>query len=247
MKFAPIRPIAAARALRAIFADPDDTKQVFKIIEALQGPSLSRTHARLQRSATGQRLLREQPDLLRQLCDREWLASLPEGTLGRAYLDFVDAEGITADGLVEASLVHTPMADPELSWIRNWLRDTHDLWHTVLGYQGDLVGEAALLAFSHTETGNWGVGLVAAVAWVKLGRETDPTLGAQDTVVEGRRIARAAAWFVDVPWHEWLERPLAEVRRDLRIERPVEYHPIPAGELDDTMFGRRASRAGRAA
>jgi ubiquinone biosynthesis protein COQ4 len=247
MKFAPIRPIAAARALRAIFADPDDTKQVFKIIEALQGPSLSRTYARLQRSVTGRRLLREQPDLLTRLCDREWLASLPEGSLGRAYLDFVDAEGITADGLVEASLVHTPMTDPELSWIRNWLRDTHDLWHTVLGYKGDLVGEAALLAFSHTETGNWGVGLVAAVAWVKLGRETDPALGAQETVVDGRRIARTAAWFVDVPWHEWLERPLADVRRDLRIERPVQYHPIAAGELDDTMFGRRSPRAGRAA
>jgi ubiquinone biosynthesis protein COQ4 len=247
MKVAPIRPIAAARALRAIFADPDDTKQVFKIIEALQGPSLTRTYGRLQESETGRRLLRERPTLLPLLCDRERLASLPEGSLGHAYLDFVNAEGITADGLVEASLVHTPMADPELSWIRNWLRDTHDLWHTVIGYRGDLVGEAALLAFSHTETGNWGVGLVAAVAWVKLGRVTDPALGARDTVAEGRQIAQRAAWFVDVPWHEWLERPLEDVRRDLRIEKPVQYTPIQASELDDSLFGRRPARTNRAA
>jgi len=247
MKVAPIRPVAAARALRAIFADPDDTKQVFKIIEALQGPSLTRTYGRLQQSETGRRLLRERPDLLPILCDRERLASLPEGTLGRAYVDFVDAEGITADGLVEASLVHTPMADPELSWIRDWLRDTHDLWHTVLGYRGDLVGEAALLAFSHTETGNWGVGLVAAVAWVKLGRVTDPALGARQTVVEGRRIAQNAAWFVDVPWQEWLDRPLEDVRRDLGVARSVEYHPIAASTLDDSLFGRRQRRSRTAA
>lgn len=247
MRYAPIRPLVAARALRAIFADPNDTKQVFKILEALQGPALFRTYGRLQESETGRRLLRERPNLLPILCDRERLASLPEGSLGRAYLDFVDAEGITADGLVEASLVHTPMEDPELSWVRDWLRDTHDLWHTVLGYKGDLVGETALLAFSHTETGNWGVGLVALVGWVKLGRTTDPAIRARDTVVEGRRLAQHAAWFVDVPWHEWLERPLDDVRRDLRIDKPVQYTPVDASALDDSLFGRRPPRSRRAA
>lgn len=247
MKFSPIRPLEAARALRAIFADPDDTKQVFRIIEALQGPSLARTHSRLRQTDSGRKLLRERPDLLPLLCDRGWLASLPDGTLGRAYLDFVRAEGITADGLVEASLVRTPMDDSGLSWVRDWLRDTHDVWHAVLGYRGDVVGESALLAFSHTETGNWGVGLVAAVAWIKLGRETDPALGAQHTVAEGRRIAQNCAWFVDVPWHEWLERPLEDVRRDLGITKPVEYHPIAASEFDTTLFGRRPKQPGKAA
>ena len=240
---ASIRPLRAAQGIRAIFADPDDTKQVFKVIEALQGPALMRTHARLQQSEMGRRLLRSRPDLLSVLCDRERLAAFPEPSLGRAYLDFVESEGITADGLVEASLVAEPIADPELAWVRNWLRDTHDLWHVVLGYRGDLIGEAALLAFSHTETGNWGVGLIAAFAWLKLGRVTDPRLRAREHVADGRRIARHAAWFLDVPWHEWLERPLDEVRRELGIEGPVEYTEVRASDVDNTLFGRRRTTA----
>lgn len=242
MNVARIRPIVAARAIRATFANPEDTKQVFKVIEALQGPALMRTHRRLRQSETGRRLLRTRPNLLEQLCDRDRLAALPEGSLGRAYVEFVDSEGITADGLVEASLVAQPIADPELAWVRDWLRDTHDLWHVALGYRGDLVGEAALLAFSHTETGNWGVGAIAAVAWLKLGRVTHPSLRAREIIVDGRRIAQHAAWFLDVPWHEWLNRPLAEVRRDLGVAGPVEYAPVRANEVDNTLFGRKRSR-----
>lgn len=233
-----LRPAAAARAVVKLFANPEETEHVFDIIEALRGPSLHRLRARLRRTDRGRRLLADRPDLLRLLCNRDALAALPAGTLGRAYLDFVDAEGITADGLVQASRRVEPDVDPELEWVRSWLRDSHNLWHTVLGYRGDLVGEAALLAFSHTETGNLGVGLIAAVAWVKLGRETAPELGAQDAVAEGRKLARRAAWFVDVPWHRWLDRPLDEVRRELEVVRPVSYHPIRASEIDTSLAPR---------
>ena len=237
-----IRPLSAARGIRAIFADPDDTKRVFEVIEAMQGPSLLRTRKRLRRSASGRTLLRERPNLLHQLCDRERLRAMPEGSLGRAYLSFVDSEGITADGLVEASLVYTPIDHEELAWVRNWLRDTHDLWHTVLGYRGDLIGEIALLAFSHGQTGNWGVGLIAVFGWLKLGRVLDPSLRARERVIEGRLIAERTAWFVDVPWHEWLERPLNAVREDLGIEKPVEYTAVRSHEMeDDSVFGRRRS------
>lgn len=236
MSTASIRPVAAIRALRNVFDDPDATEHVFEVIDALQGPQLKRIRARLARSATGRRLLEAKPNLVPLLSDREALAALPDGSLGRAYLDFVEAEGITADGLVAASAgARERSLEGDYLWIKDWLRDSHDLWHTVLGYKGDLVGEAALLAFSHYETGNLGVGLIAALAWFKLGRVTDPDLGARETVVDGRRIAKRAAWFLDVPWHEWLGRPLADVRRDLGIVHPVEYHPIRSSDVDVSL------------
>ena len=175
------------------------------------------------------------PNVLELLCNREWLATLPEGSLGRAYLEFVSSEGISAGGLVEASKRGWGADASELEWIRNWLRDTHDLWHTVLGYKGDLIGEAALLAFSHAETGNMGVGLIAALAWLKLGHVTDPEIGARRVVVEGRRLAKRVEWFLAVPWHEWLERPLEDVRRDLGVEGPVRYQPVRSSEVDVSL------------
>ncbi len=230
--FTTLRPWAAVRAARALFDNPDETEHVFEIIDALEGPSLQRVHARLASTAEGRRLLATRPSMLELLCDREALRRLPEGSLGRAYLEFVDSEGITADGLVEASKKARRDMTPELNWIKDWLRDTHDLWHVVLGYRGDLVGEAALLAFSHGETGNLGVGFIAALAWFKLGRVTEPSVRARDTVLEGRRIAKQVAWFLEAPWHEWLARPLADVRRDLGIRSPVSYQAVRSSQVD---------------
>ena len=147
MSHTSMRPFDAVRAIRRVFADPDATEQVFEVIDALQGPNLKWMRARLQRSETGRRLLDEKPSLLPLLSDRAALRALPEGSLGRAYLSFVEAEGITADGLVEASEYVRGNVDGEYLWIKDWLRDSHDLWHTVLGYQGDLVATATHRAF----------------------------------------------------------------------------------------------------
>jgi ubiquinone biosynthesis protein COQ4 len=228
-----LQPFRAMRSMRKLFANPDDTHYVFEIIDALQGPALGRMYRRLRRSEQGKRLLDEQPDLVPILSDRERLRQMPEGSLGRAYLAFVESEGISAAGLVDASeRARREHESAEIAWLRNWLRDTHDLWHTVLGYRGDLIGEAAILAFSHYQTGNWGVGMIASMAWYKLGRVTAPELDARRIVRDGRRRAKQMRWFVDVPWHEWLERPLAEVRRELRVPDLAPYRPVRSHEVD---------------
>lgn len=233
MQMKSMRPIVAFRAIRELFANPEDTQQVFAIIEALQGPSLVRLRARLGKTEQGRRLLAERPDLVPLLKDRAGLGALPEGSLGRAYLAFVKREGISADGLVSASTISRQTdAGAELRWIRDWLRDTHDLWHTVLGYSGDLVGEAAILAFSHYETRNFGVGIIATVAWFKLGRVTDREVGARRVIAGGRRRAKRAAWFVGVPWHDWLARPVEDVRRELGVDHVVDYQEVRTQDVD---------------
>ena len=140
----------ATRAMRALLQDPDDTAQVFRIIEALSGKNGERTLERLRRKPSGKRLLALKPSLIDTLCDRASLLKLPEGSLGREYVRFLDSEGITAEGLKKASLDGRGTAEvpADLEFLRDRMRDTHDLWHTVSGYKGDLLGEAALLAFS---------------------------------------------------------------------------------------------------
>lgn len=86
---------------------------------------------------------------------------MPAGSLGREYLHFLERENITAQGLVQASDVEPGASwqdDAHLVYLRDRLRDTHDLWHVVTGYHGDLVGEGALLAFSFAQTWNPGSG-----------------------------------------------------------------------------------------
>jgi ubiquinone biosynthesis protein COQ4 len=220
----------AWQALRALLRDPDDTKQAFRVVDALSGRNGERNLARLRRRKSGKELLRDRPDLLSRLTDRAALQSLPEGTLGREYLRFLDSEGITAEGLLQASADGRrdlkPEVDPDLYFLRDRLRDQHDLWHTVTGYKGDLLGEASLLAFSFAQTWNLGVGLIVLAALVQ-GR--DPAV--RKLVASGFARGLRSAWLPAVRWEKLLERPLSEVRRTLRIGAPVAYEPLRTADL----------------
>ena len=62
-----VKPLVAWRAVRRLLADPDDTTQVFSIIEALKGDSLSKATRRLRASEGGRRLLQTKPDIVSKL------------------------------------------------------------------------------------------------------------------------------------------------------------------------------------
>jgi len=158
------------------------------------------------------------------MLDRQALLGLPEGSLGREYLRFLDREGITTEGLVDASRAgrhEDGSVSPELVYLRNRMRDSHDLWHVVTGYHGDLIGEASLLAFTFAQTRNPGIGLVVAAAWLR-GRESSVRRMIRRGFLRGRR----AAWLPDVRWEELLHLPVAEVRRRLNVDAPPEYQPV---------------------
>ncbi len=219
-----IRIADAMRAIKALIENPDDTAQVFRIIEALSGKNVYLNLARMRMSAEGRALLREKPDLLAVLLDRKALEALPEDSLGRAYLRFLDSEGITVEGLHQASIEgRGDQGDvpPEVDFVRNRLRDTHDLWHTVTGYQGDIVGEAALLAFSFAQVFNLGIGFIASVAFLR-----DPQSALRREVVRGLTRGFRARWLLAVHWENLLALPLTEVRAQLRIAAPPRYTAV---------------------
>ncbi len=215
------------RALQALFANPDDTAQVFTIIESLTGRSRLRLGERFAADPSGARLLRERPDLVERLSDREALRRLPEGSLGRAYLAFVESEGISADGLVAASEGGEAARLPAgLQYVHNRMRDTHDLWHAVTGYKGDTLGEAALLAFSLPQTRNPGVALIvlAALLHPRAG-------GLRALVLGGFSRGLRAAWLPPIDWAPLLALPLEEVRRRLGVTAAPAYTPVRTAEL----------------
>lgn len=55
----PVRPVEALIALHRLLQDPDDTRQAFKVVRALDGRQAGRFLERFRASETGARLLRE--------------------------------------------------------------------------------------------------------------------------------------------------------------------------------------------
>lgn len=220
-----MRPGVALAALRKLIADPEDTPLVFEIIRALGGPSLRNGLRRFRSTAFGRQALAEKRSLLQTLCDRQALAALPAGTLGRAYFDFVYGESLSAEGLAEASMDGGQEAyaynDPDLNWYGQRMRDQHDLWHTLTQYGRDPFGEACLLAFTYAQTRNRGIGLITLAAGWKLSR----TLGGGvfRALWQAYQGGRHASWLAAQDWDALLPLPVDEVRRLLAIKPPSAY------------------------
>lgn len=220
-----IRPLAAARALRALLRDPDDTTRVFEVVDALSGRSGRRLFERFRRTATGARLLRERPDLRAALCDLDALRRLPPGSLGRSYAALASREQISPDGLLEASRAGRgpgPALPEEARWFDERIRVMHDLWHVVTGYGRDLVGEPALLAFTFAQTRNPAFGFLLVGLYARVGEM--PT--ARRTIRAAWRRGRRAAWLPAQDWEALLARPLREVRDQLAVGPPPAYRAV---------------------
>lgn len=219
----------AARALSALLRDPDDLPQVFTLVESISGTAHFRLVHGFERRATGQRLLRDKPDIVAILADRERLRALPEGSLGRAYLAFVESENISADGIRQASIEGrvTRSKDERFAYVADRMRDTHDLWHAVTGYRGDVLGELSLLAFSLGQHWNSAVALIVLAALVKGYGHADVRM-----VIDGFRRGRATkAWLPATDWESLLALPLEDVRAKLGVEPVPAYEPVRTADL----------------
>ena len=207
--------------------NPDDLTKVFKIIESLPGRSTERILKRTRASTSGQLLLLEQPTISSLLSDRAALAALPAGTLGRAYYELTDRAKITAEGIVQASMVEreAPQLSGELKFVGERMRDTHDLWHVVTGYGTDVVGELALLAFTFAQAPHMGVGLMVGFAYLQR------VPGVNATIREAYRRGKRAEYLPAIPWERLLDQPLDAVRAELGVGPPPAYTPISSAAL----------------
>jgi ubiquinone biosynthesis protein COQ4 len=218
-----IKPLEAMRAVRRLFADPQDTRQIFAIFRAMRGRSGVKAFARFRQSSTGAAVLRERRALLSSLTDRAMLAALAAGTMGRAYFDFMEEEKLTADGLVQASQDwdRDPVSS-DMALYRARMRDAHDLTHILTGYGREPLGELCLLAFMYAHSRNLGMALIVAMSWQKLPKP------ARAAVREAWRNGKKARWVQDLDWEALLPRPLGQVRREIGIADPALYRAIAA-------------------
>lgn len=219
----------AWHALRSLIEDPERTDQVFEIIGALSGNAFDRAFERFAATREGRRLLVERPSLLAALSDRAALRSMPEGSLGRAYADFMEAGSLEAAGLVAADemaserLADDRPEDPDRQYFGERLRDMHDLWHVLTGYGRDEAGEAANLAFTLGQV--WNLGIAAIVAAGAVVGPKDVGLTWPRYLYRAWRRGHRAALLSAAPYEQLLPLPLEDVRRQLDIEPARLAHP----------------------
>jgi ubiquinone biosynthesis protein COQ4 len=208
---APARWRKALGALAKVLADPEQTDQVLVFSMYINAGTMRDRIGRFYADPRGQRLFDEHRAIDAHTIDLDALAQLPEGTLGRAYANFLRSRNLTPDVFEGAP---PEIRDPRVAYVIQRLRQTHDLWHVVTGYGTDPSSEVALQAFSFAQV-RAPSSLLLALAGTVRGSREKPTL-ARD-VLAGFRLGRRAERLATFPWEDHWATPLSDVRAMLGL------------------------------
>ncbi|HSZ75593.1 MAG TPA: Coq4 family protein [Rhizomicrobium sp.] len=229
-----IQPLRALKALRKLINNKEDTAQVFEIMRALSGRATPRGYRRMLETPEGGKQAYLRVELADKLQDREWLAQFAPGTVGAAYRAFIAPRDLSAYGLAEESRkmpdANIDAAHP-IAWYARRLRDVHDVWHVLTGYNTDALGEACVVAFSYAQTGNFGFGFIAlagAHQFEKLKRGY-PYFKA---ILQGYRRGKAAKWLPAEDYEKLFAEPLEAARKRLGITPAPIYDAIPQADRE---------------
>lgn len=161
------------------------------------------------------------------------LAAYPQGTLAYAYARHMLSHGLSQDYYTELQPKRradseASQVDSDFHYVRKRLYEVHDVWHAVLGYGADLVGEMRIVGFYCGHFARYFVRdaghpmvyptLLCAVtllhttlfAIAKL-----PEMFA--ALVAGWQQGQTAAPFLPVKWEQMWHRNLTELRRELGV------------------------------
>ncbi len=222
---------SAFKALRGLMANGDDTLQVFRIMRALNADTSHKNYRKLLTSVEGGRIAYRQVNLAEKFSNREWLDSLPEGSVGAHYRAFLDRTGFSAKGLADISYADNTgwqNAEHPHIWFGQRERDIHDIWHTLTGYTAEEhLGELCLVAFSFAQTRGLGWAAIALAGSLKSLSATRGTAVVR-AALEGYRHGKQAKWLHAEDYETLLAEPLEAARKRLNIQPPVKYHAAQA-------------------
>jgi ubiquinone biosynthesis protein COQ4 len=150
----------------------------------------------------------------RPIVDLDALSRLPDGTFGRAYVDFLRRHRLSP--FVPTARVPAEVLDRSTFALRYAV--THDMIHVLLGFDTSWPGELGVLAFAAAQRTHRWVGLQAAIAWLIYPLRTGFALGALRAAWRSGFAMGARAPFLPAErLEDRFAEPLAEVRRGYNL------------------------------
>lgn len=211
----------------------------------LAGPKIQSAFDEFASHPTGERLLRDRPDLGAHLAEVASATDAPEGSFAEAYRNFLEVDtNAMIDTNKLASLAHVDVLaeelgwDDDIAWFVERMTNTHDLYHVLAGYGPTLANEGGVIFFTMSQS-RLRRGLLAAFLW-----SFRPRVGWRrwhQYLQEGwrRGLDTAAAGHLHAAYYEELfSQPLEAVRRALEIPD----HTEPVGGTSDWFSMKRYER-----
>jgi ubiquinone biosynthesis protein COQ4 len=210
----PLRMVKLLVAVGRLARDLKRLEKVFEINEqivAMRTPAdEAATVADFARHSAGASALRSRPRLGR--LDLDTLRTLPETSLGGAYVRFLDRNGITPESLPDIADAN------DMDYILAHFYETHDLWHVLTGFDADPAGEVGVQAFLLAQYRAFLPFFVISAVLVNTALYSyEDKVRRLDAIARGWQLGRSSSSIVGVDWRPHLEAPLTDVRRQFRL------------------------------
>jgi ubiquinone biosynthesis protein COQ4 len=206
------------QAIVRVLGDSTKTHEIHRVEEITGRPRMRALLAELTETPEGRRLLTERPELSSEHVDYDRLRALPATTFGGAYARHLDGNGITADYQAAAT---RHVDDPDIAYLMRRFRQTHDVWHTLLGLGIAGHEEVIVHSFSFGQLRLPVSALIMVFGTVKhivLERRWGAL---RHSMLDAWRAGREAAPLMPVYWEDLFEAPLETVRAAFNVQ-PLE-------------------------
>ena len=174
-------------------------------------------------SPSGRQILADRPVISTQTISIDGLKSLPAGSLGRAYAEHLAREKLDLDALT------TPVtrgASELANYLLMRIRQTHDLWHTVLGLGASGHHEVLVHAFQWPQLRMPYSALVVGFGALKHMVAEHRFNALKDGIRSAHAAGRAALPLVTVHWEQHFDEPLTRIRRRLAVQPAITWRGV---------------------
>jgi ubiquinone biosynthesis protein Coq4 len=211
--------LTTLKGILALMKDPEQTQSVYDVEDGLIGTkamALAVQHMLAQPGVAElvqERYVALPPDIAA-------LSQYPEGSLGRAYADYITVSGF------DPGFYRQIEVTDDTSYLLLRLRQTHDIWHIVADFSVDVAGEVGLKAFELAQTRRTLAGMIVTGGVIRCLLQTPEYLDrVLDRIAVGYRVGSKAKPFLAQKWETQWEKPLTEWRSELNVQPMPVYVP----------------------
>ncbi|MBW0515770.1 hypothetical protein O181_055485 [Austropuccinia psidii MF-1] len=196
--------------------NPHRGDMVATLSETSAGPFLSRLRDQMLEDDGGRRLLRDRPAVNTSTINLNTLESLPEGTLGKEYCNWLRWCKVSPDTREPVRFIDCP----ELAFVMQRYRQCHDFYHVITGpFPVNVSGEIVVKWF---ELANMGLPVAALSAiFGPLRLESSKRNRLLKTYVPwALKCGSSCKPLICVEWEKKWEMSIEELRKELGIWSP---------------------------
>ncbi|MGF1457631.1 MAG: Coq4 family protein [Leptolyngbyaceae cyanobacterium] len=211
--------LGVIRGAIKLVIDPSQTDSVYDVEDGLRNRRATTLAVEFVKERPevaaifAERYLTDPPDL-------NVLSQLPEQSLGYAYAHYLKSSGFEADFYRPISV------DDDVSYFLLRMRQTHDIWHLVAGFDTDVPGELGLKAFELAQTRRPLSAVLLAGGVLSAVFKAPETIGPLlEQIAIGYRLGSAAHPFLAQKWEDHWARSLTEWRQQVNLTPMSEYRP----------------------